>query len=117
MLKDLSSTTDAELDTMSVEARMDGEGNVVLETDSYWEEKGLRFFKRPLKVRDVDWACFLNDLNSLVVARHSIFVYAFVMSVSKEFNDLIDFFPFDEDYLEKGYDVLSGYPTLMEVSL
>lgn len=103
MLKDLSNTTEAELDAMSVDAE-DGEGNIVLDADNYWEEGGLRFFKRPLKVDFGLWAFFLDDRSSLIADRHSDLVYAFAMSVSHEFNEKL------AKIAPAGYACLPGYP-------
>ncbi len=110
MLDDLSSVTLDEVDSMSVDAVFDDKGDVIFDSNNYYEEKGLRIFKHPLKIDFGLWAFFLYDRNSLVYYGSSNYVYVFAMSVSKEFNDRLSNFPLDENYIEKGYSTLPGYP-------
>ncbi len=115
-MKDLKNATIEEMDAMSIIPSLDEEENVVLDPDNYWEEYGIRFYKKPLKINFGYWACSTIGCKSLAVDKHNKgIIYVFANALFENDNSkLIDFF--ESNHLsELGYCLHPGL-SKMEVN-
>lgn len=107
-MKDLRNATIPELDATSVTPSVDG-GKVILDSDNYWEEGGIRFFRKPLRVDFGYWSFETMDRHSIVVDKgNSGTIYVFANAISEE-GDVALLRWYDKEHLrELGYNLLQG---------
>ncbi len=112
-MKDLKDVTVKEMNAMSVLPILDKNKKLILDPTNYWEEDGIRFFKKPLKINYVNWGIFTGDCASIMkYFGDSDIIYVFAYPIDKRFEKGLKSIFYHNQYEDAGYDLFPGFEGL-----
>lgn len=86
---------------------------LVLDLNSYWEENGIRFFKKPVRVNYIDLGIATSDCASIMkYFGDSNIIYVFAYPINKQFEKELKKVFYCNQLEEKGYDIFPGFEGL-----
>ena len=111
-LKDISHLTKEQIEAMCEPAILDKDNDekVLLSSDSWIEEDGIRFLKKPLKVDRIPWSIYTAGCSSIMAAvSRSDVLYVFAFSTDEKSDEGMGNDYYNSSIWKIGYDYISGF--------